>query len=156
MVTMERARLFHPCYVYFSTPHLLWSGGGGGMYLNQCFGSGSGMDPESIRSEDPDSVSGSGSRRAKMNHKNIKKLRNFMFWSAECSLLWDECFSCSLDVLYGGLGIRKLQFFIKNISHFFSCKFCFHFWSSKPGSGSAFSLKCWIRNQWIRILNTAF
>ncbi len=29
----------------------------------------------------------------------------------------------SLDVLYGGLGITKLQFLIKNISIFFSCKF---------------------------------
>ncbi len=30
------------------------------------------------------------------------KLRNFMFWSAGCSLLRAESFSCSLDVLYGG------------------------------------------------------
>jgi hypothetical protein len=52
---------------------------GGQMYLNQCFGSGSGLDPESIRSVDPDLESGSGSRRAKMTHKNIKKLKNFMF-----------------------------------------------------------------------------
>jgi hypothetical protein len=34
-----------------------------------------------FRDPDPDStpVSGSGSRRAKMTHKNFKKLRNFMF-----------------------------------------------------------------------------
>ncbi len=63
-------------------------------------------------------VSGSGfgfwirSRRAKMNHKNRQKLRNFMFWSAGCSLLRAEGFICSLDVLYGGLGIGKLQFLI--------------------------------------------
>jgi hypothetical protein len=29
----------------------------------------------------------SESKRAKMTHKNRKKLRNFMFWSAGCSLL---------------------------------------------------------------------
>jgi hypothetical protein len=33
----------------------------------------------SVRSVDPDSESGSGSRRAKMTHKNILKMRNFMF-----------------------------------------------------------------------------
>ncbi len=31
--------------------------------------------------------SGSGSRKAKMSHKKIKKERNFMFWNAGCSLL---------------------------------------------------------------------
>ncbi len=31
--------------------------------------------------------------------------RNFMFWSAECSLLRAEGFFCNLDILYGGLGI---------------------------------------------------
>jgi hypothetical protein len=46
--------------------------------LNQGFvsGSGSGLDPDSIRSvdPDPDSESGSGSRRANMNHKSTKNL----------------------------------------------------------------------------------
>jgi hypothetical protein len=37
--------------------------------LKECFGSG--LDPDSIRSVDPDSESGSGSRRTKMTHKNI-------------------------------------------------------------------------------------
>jgi hypothetical protein len=37
----------------------------------QCFGSG--LDPDSITSVDPLSESGSGSRRAKMTHKNGKK-----------------------------------------------------------------------------------
>ncbi len=59
--------------------------------------------------------SGSGSRRAKMTHKNRKKYRIFMFWSAGCSLFRTEGFSCSLGVLYGGLGISKLQFLIKKI-----------------------------------------
>ncbi len=41
-----------------------------------------------------------------------KKDRIFIFWS---SLLRAEGFSCSLGVLYGGLGISKLQFLIKKI-----------------------------------------
>jgi hypothetical protein len=49
-------------------------------------------------------VSGSGSR-TKMTHISRKNLRNFMFWSAGCSLLRAEGFFCNLDVLYGGLGI---------------------------------------------------
>ncbi len=66
----------------------------------QCFGS--------IRSEDPDPhpESRSGSRRANIIPKNRKKLRIFMFWSAKYSILMaGEGFSCSLDVLYEGLGI---------------------------------------------------
>jgi hypothetical protein len=41
-------------------------------YFNQCFGSG--LDPGSIRSVDPDPnlESGSGSGRAKTTHKNLK------------------------------------------------------------------------------------
>ncbi len=43
-----------------------------------------------------------------------------MFWSVEeCSFLRAEGFSWSLDVLYGGLGISKLQFLIKKVLHFF-------------------------------------
>jgi hypothetical protein len=38
-----------------------------------------------------------------------------MFLSTGCSLLRAEGFSCSLGVLYGGLGIIKLQFLIKKI-----------------------------------------
>jgi hypothetical protein len=44
-------------------------------------GFGSGLDPDSIRSVDPDpdpfSESGSGSRRAKMIHKSRKKIKKF-------------------------------------------------------------------------------
>ncbi len=49
--------------------------------LVQGFGSGSGLNPDSIRSvhPDPGPYSESGSRRAKMTHKSTKKLRNFMF-----------------------------------------------------------------------------
>ncbi len=38
-----------------------------------------------------------------------------MFLSTGCSLLRAEGFSCSLGVLYGGLGLSKLQFLIKKI-----------------------------------------
>ncbi len=55
---------------------------------------GSGLDPDSIRSVDPDP----------MTHKNRKKLRN-MFWSAGCYLLRAEGFSCWSDFLR----IRKLE-----------------------------------------------
>jgi hypothetical protein len=36
-----------------------------------------------------------------------------MFLSAGCSLLSAEGFSCCLDILYGPLGISKLQFLTK-------------------------------------------
>ncbi len=55
-----------------------------------------------------------------------------MFWSAECSLLRAEGVFCSLDFLYGGLGIGKLQFFIlKKYLTFFQLQFFFNFKSSK-------------------------
>ncbi len=50
--------------------------------------------------------------------QNRIQLMNFIFWSAGCSLLRAQSFSCSLDVLYEGLGISKLQFLIN-----FSCIF---------------------------------
>ncbi len=50
-----------------------------------------------------------------MTQKNRKKDKIFICWSAGCSLLRAEGFSCSLGILYGGLGIRKLQFLIKKI-----------------------------------------
>jgi hypothetical protein len=70
---------------------------------NQCCGSGYGFN----------GVPGSGSRRAKISRKNIKKLINFIFSSAGCSLFRAEGFSCSLDVLDVGLGISKLYFLIQ-------------------------------------------
>ncbi len=67
-----------------------------------------------------------------------------MFWSAGCSLVWAEGFSCSLGVLCGGLGISKLQFFIQKLSIF---------GHQNPGSGLD---RDWIqiRPHWIRIRNT--
>jgi hypothetical protein len=63
---------------------------------------------------DPHPNCGSGSRRAKITPKNIKKYRIFIL-STGCSLLRADGFFCSLVVLYGGLGISKLQFLIKKI-----------------------------------------
>ncbi len=76
------------------------------------------MGPDSIRSVDPDTESeyGSGSKRAKMIHKNRKKVK---FHVLKCWMFSSEglnaCFSCSLDVLYGGLGISK--FFLQFLGH---------------------------------------
>ncbi len=62
-------------------------------------------------------------------------------------LFWAAGFFCNLDILYGGLGIDKLQFLIKKICYFFSAVIFFLFlvikaldpdWSpaSNAGSGS--------------------
>ncbi len=97
-----------------------------------------------------------GSRRAKITNK--KRKRYFIFWSAGGSIspvAWT-------DILYGCLGIGKLQFLIKIISNFFPAVFLFlvikpWIWIGS-GSGSVFILKCWIwiqiRTQWIQIRNT--
>jgi hypothetical protein len=96
------------------------------------------LDPHSFELLDPDPDphsncgSGSGSRRAKMTHKNIKKSRIFMFLSTGCSLLRAEGFSCSLGVLYGGLGISKLQFLINKIEIKFPAINFFQFKVIKP------------------------
>ncbi len=63
------------------------------------------MDPHWLRS------AGSGSTGAKMTHKIRKKLRNFIFWSAGCSLLRDEGFPCSLNFPRRCQGINKRIFF---------------------------------------------
>jgi len=48
-----------------------------------------------------------------MTHK--KKVQNFHVFKYWMFSLRAEGFSCSLGVLYGGLGIIKLQFLIKKI-----------------------------------------
>jgi hypothetical protein len=47
----------------------------------------------------------------------------FMFWSVGWPLLRAEGFFCNLDILYGGLGIGKLQFLIKRNLTFFQLYF---------------------------------
>ncbi len=54
-----------------------------------------------IRNPDPHPNIG----RAKITNKNRKKLLNFIFWSAGCSLLRAECFSCTLDQCCGTVTI---------------------------------------------------
>ncbi len=71
--------------------------GGRNHRINQCFVSGSGFNQVS--------ESGSGSSRAKMNA---------MVCSSGCFLLRAEGFSCSLDVLYGGLGGKNIDFLAVN------------------------------------------
>ncbi len=93
----------------------------------------------------PWTVSRSRSGKAKFTHKNRTKL----------IVLRAEGFSCSLDVLYGGLGISKLQFFLsknwkkrytKKISAVF---FNYIFLVIKIGSGSVFgSGVTWIAGSW--------
>jgi hypothetical protein len=61
-------------------------------------------------------ASGSGSeigiriQEGKNDPQNRKKFKNFMFSSAGCFLLRAEGFSCSLDVLCGGLQIENCCF----------------------------------------------
>ncbi len=50
-----------------------------------------------------------------------------MFWSVGWPLLWTGGFFCNLDILYGGLGIGKLQFLIKKKLTFFSAVIFFQF-----------------------------
>jgi hypothetical protein len=76
-----------------------------------------------------------------MTPKNRKKDRIFIFRSARCSLLRAEGFSCSLGVLYEGLGISKLQFLIKKIKIKFLVVNFFNFRSSNPGSGSGIRIR---------------
>ncbi len=75
-----------------------------------------------------------------------------MFWSARCCLLRDEGFFCSLDVLNGGLGICRCNFWKRIFNFFFCCKF-FKFLVMKTlGRICIQPKKCWIRIRikWIR------
>jgi hypothetical protein len=69
-------------------------------------------DPDSIRSEDPDSESRSWSRRAKTTHKNRKKL----FFEVPDVLFRGLMASPVAWTSYmGGLGINKFHFWIKKM-----------------------------------------
>jgi hypothetical protein len=84
--------------------------------------------------------------------KNGKKLVNLIFLSAGCFLLRAEGFSFSLDVMYGGQGISKLQFFFikkeKNVIGIFSFNFC----HQNPGSGLD-PYPYWIRIRILKLLD---
>ncbi len=78
-------------------------------------------------------------QEGKNDKKNRNKDRIFIFSNAGCSLLRAEGFSCSLGVLYGGLGISKLQFLIPVVLlqeyRYFVMVYCFcytlsfYFWA---------------------------
>ncbi len=73
---------------------------------NQGCGSGSGLDPDSIGSVDPDP---GGQKWPSKVEKNFK-VHVLKCWMASFRA---EGFFCNLNVLNGGLGIGKLQFLIK-------------------------------------------
>ncbi len=54
-----------------------------------------------------------------------------MFWITGRPFLRAEGFSCSLDVLYGGPVLSKLQFLIKKISNFLSFVIFFQLLATK-------------------------
>ncbi len=87
--------------------------------------------------------------------KNRKQLIKFIFCSVGRSLLRAEGFSCSLDVLYEGLGISKLQFLIKKQILSAVCFFSIlgHQTWIRIQNRIRIPLKCWnqIRNKWIGI-----
>jgi hypothetical protein len=101
---------------------------------------------------DPDSNgSGLGIRiriqEGKNDPQKLKKIKKISCFDG-CSLLRAEGFFCNLDVLYGGLGIGKLQFLIPKKLNFFSGVIFFQFLSLKPWiriGTQPKSLKCWIR-----------
>jgi hypothetical protein len=110
--------------------------------FGQCFGSGSGLDPGSIKSVDP--YPDPGGKNYPQKLKIAKKLRNFLLWILFLGL---KAFFCNLDVLFGGLGICKLQFLKKKYIIFFSAKFLVikildPDWIRIQ---IGVSLKCWIR-----------
>ncbi len=85
-----------------------------------------------------------------------------MFWSAGCWLLRAEGFFWSLEVLYEGLGISKLQLLIKKFQIFFLAVNFFQFLVIKTLDpdwiwiGIPPKMKIRIRTQWIWIRNTGF
>ncbi len=66
----------------------------------QCCGSESGLTGSLDPYPDSQSGSGYGSRRAKMTHKRRKKLKNFIFRSAQCSLLRAEKKDLKISVVF--------------------------------------------------------
>ncbi len=106
----------------------------------ECFGSGSVLDLDSIRSVDQDPAPDPGGKKLPTKIEKSYEISFFKCWMFS----FDEC---SLDALYGGLGISELQFLIKKVFFFVSCKFFSIFGHQNPGSGSrlVFSLKYWIR-----------
>jgi hypothetical protein len=66
-------------------------------------------DPDFYPCRIPDLGSQIQQQHQKRRGENFFVLPFFVAINDKC-LLWDEIFSCSLDVPYGGLGMSKLQF----------------------------------------------
>ncbi len=90
-----------------------------------------------------------------------------MFWSVGWPLLWAGGFFCNLYILYGGLGIGKLQFLIKKKFKFFSAVIFFQFlvitaldpdpyWPQSGSSGSRSGSGSVTVKKRIRIRNPVF
>jgi hypothetical protein len=62
-----------------------------------------------------------------MTHKSRIFFVKFHVLKCWMGSLRAECFFCNLDILYGGLGIGKLQFLIKKKLNFFSAVIFFQF-----------------------------
>jgi hypothetical protein len=91
-----------------------------------------------------------GKNGPQKKEKKIKKFHVLKGW-----ILSFEDFSCSLDVLHGGLGINKLQFFEGKIEGFFQLENFTTFAHQNPvGIQMNIDLKCWICIR-IRIKTTA-
>ncbi len=83
---------------------------------NQCFGSG--LDPDSIRSVDPDP----GCQQWPTKLEKTSEISCFEVLGGR-SLLRAEVFSCSLDILYRGLEKVNCKFWLLKYQFFFTCKF---------------------------------
>ncbi len=113
---------------------------------NQCFGSRSGLDPDSIRSMNLDP--GGQQLPTKIEEISCFQVLDVLFWGLKGSPA-----ACRRPLrprdTYG-----NLQFLIKQISNYFPAANIFYIFghqNSGSRSGLVFSLKCRIRNQWIRI-----
>ncbi len=82
----------------------------------------------------------------KNDPQKLRKVMKFhVFWSAGCSILRAESFSCSLDVHHGGLGMNVLYFLIKKNKNFFQLVIFYNFCSSNPLIWIRIDQICWIR-----------
>ncbi len=81
---------------------------------------------------------------AKMTHKNRKNEEISCFEVLDVHSWGAVGFSCSLDILHGGVGIKKLQFLIQKRARFFLSAVNFlNFFVNK--TWIRIYLKCWIR-----------
>jgi hypothetical protein len=90
---------------------------------------GSRLNRDLVRSVDPDPES-ERIQIQECKNDTHKKGKKFHVLKCGCSLLRAEGFSCSLEVLYGGLGISKLEFSNKKVKLTILTVNFPNFWSS--------------------------